>query len=229
MQSINLPVEILIIDDGSKKQVQKTVAERPNVRVIKKVNGGVSSARNLGAQIAKYDKLAFLDSDDAWLKNKIEFQLKVMNLFNLECIGSSWSSQYFYSDKLFRVSKYLLPLKWWPHISTIIIKKELFNSLNGFDEKLQYAEDGDLLLKIASLGKLYVLGEQLIKNDIGKKYKHSEGLSSKLGSMVLGEFKITVRYFKVLSIIYIPFIFLKFIFRMAIKIKNKINIKYRKS
>lgn len=212
-QDINIPYEIIIVDDGSTVKVPDAIANNHNIKIFTKNNGGVSSARNFGAQMANYNLIAFIDSDDIWLKNKISTQLMIMEIFKLECLGSSWSSKYLHSDKLFKLNKYLLPIKWWPHISTIVIGKELFHQINGFDENLRYAEDGDFLLKLAKLDKLYVLGKQYIENDIGKEFRHSEGLSSNLISMVLGEVRVTIRHFKYLSILYLPVIFGKFLIR----------------
>src|SRR5574344_2444204 len=58
--------EIVIIDDGSTDnsvQNVKLIDDR-RIRLISKQNGGVSSARNVGIQNAKYDDIAFLDADD---------------------------------------------------------------------------------------------------------------------------------------------------------------------
>lgn len=62
-------IEILIVDDGSKPETAAFLAEMAlsdsRIRYIRKPNGGVSSARNLGVKEAKGDYIAFLDDDDA--------------------------------------------------------------------------------------------------------------------------------------------------------------------
>lgn len=60
--------EIVIIDDGSTDnsvQIVKLIDDK-RIRLISKQNGGVSSARNYGIRMAKYEYLAFLDADDYW-------------------------------------------------------------------------------------------------------------------------------------------------------------------
>ena len=61
-------IELLIIDDGSKDATLKTCEDMqcrdPRIRVYSKKNGGVSSARNMGLQLARGEYIAFLDSDD---------------------------------------------------------------------------------------------------------------------------------------------------------------------
>ena len=71
MDSIDYPnSEIIVVNDGSKDNgaeiVSQYAATHPNVRLINKPNGGVSSARNRGIQEAKYDYIALLDGDDLW-------------------------------------------------------------------------------------------------------------------------------------------------------------------
>ena len=60
--------EILVINDGSKDNIEAVmtqyIAAHPNVRLINKSNGGVSSARNLGIKEAKGKYIVFVDADD---------------------------------------------------------------------------------------------------------------------------------------------------------------------
>lgn len=60
--------EIIVIDDGSEDNgasiVEKFMMTHPNVRLIRKENGGVSSARNLGIETAMGQYIMFLDADD---------------------------------------------------------------------------------------------------------------------------------------------------------------------
>lgn len=61
-------LEILVIDDGSSDQtaarVESLASKEKQIRLIKKTNGGVSSARNLGLKEATGDYIVFLDADD---------------------------------------------------------------------------------------------------------------------------------------------------------------------
>jgi len=71
--------EVIVVDDGS---IDNTVAviEKHTlpVKLIKQSNAGASAARNKGIEFAKGQHIAFLDSDDEWLPNKLEVQYKLM-------------------------------------------------------------------------------------------------------------------------------------------------------
>ena len=53
-------------------------SEYPEIVFIQQQNAGVSSARNVGIKRASGDWIAFLDSDDEWLPEKLEIQMKAL-------------------------------------------------------------------------------------------------------------------------------------------------------
>lgn len=78
-------VELLVIDDGSKDAswdiVQSTAAREPRLVPIRMPrNGGVAAARNAGIEAATGTYMAFLDSDDRWLPDKLAQQLAHMRM-----------------------------------------------------------------------------------------------------------------------------------------------------
>ena len=75
--------ELIVIDDCSPDQtveiVQNYVSKDKRVKILKKEkNQGVAEARNTGLNYAKGDFVAFLDSDDKWVEDKLEKQLAVL-------------------------------------------------------------------------------------------------------------------------------------------------------
>ena len=75
--------ELIIIDDGSKDQsvniVEKYAKLDKRIKLVQsKKNLGVAKARNQGTQLAKGRYIAFLDSDDIWLPDKLNHQIKFM-------------------------------------------------------------------------------------------------------------------------------------------------------
>lgn len=76
-------IEIIVINDGSPEDISDFL-ERFKGKIIyeMKPNGGQATARNRGIEIATGDIIAFLDSDDMWLPQKLFVQVKAMEMSN---------------------------------------------------------------------------------------------------------------------------------------------------
>lgn len=79
------PLEIIVVDDRSNEDVQRRLANIsissgsvPVFVIYLENNLGPGSARNAGIDRAAGDYIAFLDSDDKWLPNKLELQVGLM-------------------------------------------------------------------------------------------------------------------------------------------------------
>ena len=166
------PFEILIIDDGSNDGTEEWVKENfQNLKYIYQNNHGVSSARNIGIENAYGDWVAFLDSDDEWLPNKLHEQVKA--------IESNPEVKFFHTNEIWirngvRVNQMKKHKKYGGYIfekcldicrispSSVLIKKELFDNIGTFDESLRVCEDYDLWLRITSKYPVVFLDEPLI-------------------------------------------------------------------
>jgi len=74
--------EIIVVDDGSTVDPKPLLEDYlPLITYIRKKNGGVSNARNAGISASNGKYLAFLDSDDIWLPEKLELQIDYFNRF----------------------------------------------------------------------------------------------------------------------------------------------------
>ena len=88
--------EIIIVDDGSEKKFKDKLARYLNLypNLIKIIthdtNKGVSSARNSGISVAQGEYIAFIDSDDEWMPNKLEHQLSIIKKNSLDFIHGSY-------------------------------------------------------------------------------------------------------------------------------------------
>ena len=152
--------EILIIDDGSNDGTEEWVKENfQNIKYIYQNNRGVSSARNIGIENANGDWVAFLDSDDEWLPNKLHEQVKT--------IESNPKIKFFHTNEIWirngvRVNQMKKHKKYGGYIfekcldicrvspSSVLIQKEVFDNIGVFDESLRVCEDYDLWLRITS-------------------------------------------------------------------------------
>ncbi len=166
------PFEVLIIDDGSNDGTKEWVKENfQDIKFIYQNNRGVSSARNKGIKYASGDWIAFLDSDDEWLPNKLYEQVKAIEL-NPEI-------NFFHTNEIWirngvRVNQMKKHKKYGGYIfekcldicrvspSSSLIKKEIFDDIGMFDESLRVCEDYDLWLRIASKYPVVFLDTPLI-------------------------------------------------------------------
>jgi len=220
LNSFELPFEVLVIDDGSSDNLVEICKQYKKVKYHWKKNGGVASARNFGVSNSQYKYVAFLDSDDIWLPNKVVEQIKCINEWNLRFIGCGCTNKkYPHKRSVYKISPLLLPLKWWPHISTVIMEKNLFFEIGGFDENMRYAEDGDFFMKVAECNHLYCMKLNLVTTAIQKKSNYESGLSSNLRLMYLGELRVINKHLKsvLLRTLYYVVISIKFILRLVLR------------
>ncbi len=157
--------------------------------VIDDVMGrGPAWARNRGAAKAKGKYLAFLDSDDLWKKTKLEKQLKYLKenrKFKACYTNEIWIRNGKHLNQLKKHQKFhgnifdkCLPL-CIISASSILMTRELFDSLGGFDESLPVCEDYDLWLRLSLVHPVAFLDEKLIT----KRGGHSDQLSKKYWGM----------------------------------------------
>ena len=83
---LNKDTEVIIVDDGSKVPLK---IKRPHVKLIRKENGGVSSARNVGIEESKGKYISFIDADDLVAKDYVE---QIISRMPFDFLEMSWKS-----------------------------------------------------------------------------------------------------------------------------------------
>jgi len=176
--------EIIVIDDGSDDQTSNIQNEFPQIEYFFQKNKGVSSARNLGIQKAKYEWIAFLDSDDSWDKKKIEKQV-LFHQNNPNLYMSYTDEKWIRDEKELKVPKKYQKFGGFifeqciSHCiiapSSSLLHRSLFQKVGVFDESLEVCEDYDLWLRIAISYEIGLINEKLITKYAG----HNDQLSFK--------------------------------------------------
>ncbi len=193
--------EIIVVDDGSVDnsvdlvQKYKDKNKKISIRILKKRNGGVSSARNLGIKESKGNWIALLDSDDLWNSDKIEKQVKTIRANpQIDFLGCGtdniplkilWRKV----DTLYKANIKDLCLKSFPATPTILFRKSIIDKVGCYDENQRYAEDGNFNMKVCLNYNYYYLPLSLVKLGFGKKPFGDKGLSSNMKGMYRGNVK----------------------------------------
>jgi glycosyltransferase involved in cell wall biosynthesis len=117
---------------------------------------GVSVARNRGVQASTGDWIAFLDADDWFLPEKLERQRRcALEHERAVLIYTGWQIISFDGKESlgrFKSPSSLLPLLRYRcllHLSTVMLRRDIFDSVGGFDPALRITQDWDLWLKLA--------------------------------------------------------------------------------
>ena len=194
-------LEIVIIDDGSETPLR--VPELPFLRLVRQANAGPAAARNKGAALATGDWIALLDSDDVWFPSKLQEQWDLIQKHSAEfCFGnmdmSSWGIKLDYSSWIDDGSSAGLcshPLDQlvkgcYIPTSTILVRREVFEKVRGFDCQLKFYEDYDLTLRLANHVKVAITNKDVgsyirCGDSFGRLAKEPIGLEAE--AQVLGK------------------------------------------
>ena len=166
--------EIIVVDDGSTDNTQEVLATfGDKIKVIRQENRGVSAARNAGIREARGEWLAFLDSDDLWLPEKLAIQMKelseypdaIAHMVDAEIVGYGNQKLTLFDIRGLKEEFRMRPLRKRPLLdvmqtqfftSSWCLKKSVVNALGGFREDMTIFEDWELLTRVALEGVFVV-------------------------------------------------------------------------
>lgn len=136
-------IELIVVDDGSSDRTAE-VAQRYALTYHFQPNGGISAARNAGIALATGEFLAFLDSDDIWMLDKLSKQMIPFGTdLDLEAVFGY--AEQFYSPELDDTFRQRIRCPEQPiaaHIATaMLIKRDAFFRIGWFDTELKTGID----------------------------------------------------------------------------------------
>ena len=189
------PLEVIVVDDGS---TDDTIAilrrEYPDVVILEETHRGVSAARNRGIQASRGDWIAFLDSDDEWLPEKLARQnaalvsTPTILLCHTEEVwvrnGVRVNPMKKHAKRGGGIFEDCLPLCCMSP-SSVVVHREVLEDVGVFDESLPACEDYDLWLRITSRYPVVFIDEPLVVKHGG----HNDQLSRRYWGM--DRFRIT--------------------------------------
>ncbi|MCT4665194.1 MAG: glycosyltransferase family 2 protein [Flavobacteriales bacterium] len=185
--------EIILVNDGSPDDsamvIDKYHKENPemNIHYFLQKNQGPSVARNKGVSMATSAYIAFLDSDDAWLPNKIEEQLVCFDQNPDLNMLAGLRAQDKGSGAFRKVNFNQLLLKNYFVTSSVMVKKQAVLDAGGFPENQKYSEDYHLWLKIAQDDSQGIIEKPLFIYAEENEKINKEGLSGQMWEMEKGE------------------------------------------
>jgi glycosyltransferase involved in cell wall biosynthesis len=198
-------VEVIVVNDGSTKYIDKVKKYFGRIKYIEKGNGGTGTALNTGIKHATGTYFSWLSSDDIYHPEKISKQLRYMRekrayavyspvIFinstsqpTSQSIGVSYSNKALFLEQLLRGC--------FINGCSVLLKMDVFTKVGLFDETFPYAHDYDLWIRVAQHYDFHYLNEPLIfyrvHEDMGTK-KHVDVINGEI-------YRIQNKYHRILT------------------------------
>lgn len=181
------PAEVIVVDDGSKDGTLAALQRYGDaITVVSQANAGPSAARNRGVEAARGEVLAFLDSDDAWLPEKVARQADLLeragprmaccvcnaSILGLsgEPAGTSFANASLHpshSEGEWSNPGEVLATRFLLFNQVVAVRKSAFHEVGGFNPALRILEDYELAMKLATAGTWGLIADPLVvkRND----------------------------------------------------------------
>lgn len=174
-----LPTEIIVVDDGSEDNTQLAISEFIHqIKYIRTTNQGISRSRNLGINKSTSDWICFLDSDDIWHPEKLEYQQRALQLTrtrlcfcrSIDESGLPLDDVYTYSPQIANVNflKYhpfemgILKIQRHVYLQSVFVERKLLIECDLFDNSLYVAEDTKLVYLLSLRAPYIIINKNLI-------------------------------------------------------------------
>jgi glycosyltransferase involved in cell wall biosynthesis len=170
--------ELIVVDDGSTDNTRNLARSDARFIYERTENNGVAAARNRGVELARAPLVAFLDSDDLWMPQKLVRHV-AFTREHPHCDISQTNEIWIRDGR--RVNPGLRHRKRAGDIfidslqtclvspSAVMIRMDVFRAVGGFDESMIAAEDYDLWLRILVDHEVGLLDEPLVTRRSGHR------------------------------------------------------------
>jgi len=176
-------LELVVVDDGSTDDTAAAAASvtDPRLRVVRlPANRGAAAARNAGAAQARGRWIAFQDSDDEWLPEKLARQLARLDahpeavaaycgLLTVGALdaeaGGRTRLTYIPAPGTSLVEGRIQPMLLTHNFmstQTVMVRRDVFLGLGGFDESLPAMEDWEFAIRLAGAGEIAFVDAPLV-------------------------------------------------------------------
>ena len=182
--------ELIVVDDASSDETPQLIRDLFDTRIKylrHDCNRGPSGSRNVGIEAARGTYIAFLDSDDEWLPEKLAHDVQVYSsrdddtglVYSGELIlGPQDAVERLPPTLHGRAYDDLLAGDFIGSCSRVTVRRDALEIAGRFDEQLVNEEDWDLWLRIAKSFSIGVVDECLVKHYVGH-----EQLTSQAGGL----------------------------------------------
>ncbi len=202
--------EINVVSDGSEdgtdELMKEMCSEYTNLHYYAyKPNRGGNHARNYGIKMSNGDVIAFLDDDDEWHPDKIEKQIAIMMgdiKVGLVCTGTNrvfveeGNSNIYIPPAPYDCKKEILLKNCIGSTTTVMVKRELFDRVGGFDEELPALQDYDMWVRLCQVCKVGAVREACVEY---YNYEKSGQISQNTQNYINAEKKISKKYEKMIE------------------------------
>ena len=164
-----LDFELIVIDDGSSDGTEQALAPyAERLRYERQEHRGVSAALNAGLRLARGALVAFLDSDNLWVRDHLSVVTAILGqrpeaVLASTCpgfitAGAARPADAVVADPLPR----LLAANFVGSPSCIAVRRDALTAIGGFDERLLVASDVDAWLRLALQGPFAFLARRTV-------------------------------------------------------------------
>lgn len=173
-------IEVIVVDDGSTDSTKEVLSRYGDrIQVISQPNAGPAAARNRGVTAAQGEMIAFLDSDDLWLPEKLARQVNLLQrlgdavsccLCNINMLRKDRELTSFevawlhptIAEGVWHNPDEILATRFVLFNQGVLIRRQMLREIGGFDESFWLLEDYDLALRLSLCGDWAFIRDPLV-------------------------------------------------------------------